>query len=131
VLSSPLRKRTLAAGVRTGRHQPVGTNVVCRGRSAFTVVQASLALTAAFDASAVGDLIELVFARESRPDAINFRPPSLHIQLSPLNRFTLFVPSRGGDYASVSTVAALEDAYTDADLFETIKANGIVLALSN
>jgi hypothetical protein len=37
-----------------------------------------------------------------------------------------------GDSASVSTtVAALEDAYTDADFFETIETNVIVLALMN
>ncbi len=71
MLSSPLRKRTLAAGVRTGRHQPVGTNVVCRGRSAFTVVQASLALTAAFDATTAGDPIAFVFAPESRSDSLS------------------------------------------------------------
>jgi hypothetical protein len=55
---------------------------------------------------------------------IDFRRPPLHLELSQLKRIhALRTVSGEGDSASVSTstVAALEDAYTDADLFETIR----------
>jgi hypothetical protein len=98
--------------------------VSIQGGPVFTVEQAiaNLALTAAFDASAAGDPIEFVFASESRSDAVDCRRPPLHLQLSQLKRIhALRTVSGEGDSASVSaTVAALEDAYTDADLFETI-----------
>jgi hypothetical protein len=96
--------------------------VSTQGRSVLTVEQANLALTVAFDASAVGGPIEFVIAPESRSDAADFRRPPLHLQLSQLKRIhALRIVSGEGDSASVSaTVAALEDACTDADSFETI-----------
>jgi hypothetical protein len=63
---SELQPRTPAAGIRNGRRQLVGAYVVSiQGRSVFTVEQANLTLTAAFDATAAGDPIEFVFAPES------------------------------------------------------------------
>jgi hypothetical protein len=88
--------------------------VSIQGRSVFTVEQANLALTAAFNASTAGERIEFVFTRESRSDAVDFlRPP---IQLSQLKRIhALGTVSGEEDFASVSaTVAALEVACTDA-----------------
>jgi hypothetical protein len=120
---SEVQPRSPAAGIRNGRRQLVGAYFVSiQGRPVFTVEQANLALTVAFDASATGDPIEFVFAPESRSDAVDFRRPPLHLQLSQLKRIhVLRTVSGEGDSASVSaTVAALEDAYTDADLFETI-----------
>ena len=119
---SELQPRTPAAGIRNGGRQLIGAYIVSiHGRSVFTVEQANLALTAAFDATAAGDPIEFAFAPESRSDAVDFRRPPLHLQLSQLKRIHAFRTVSGdGDSASVSaTVAALEDAYTDADLFET------------
>jgi hypothetical protein len=120
---SELQPRTPAAGIRNGRCQLVGAYAASiQGRSVFTVEQANLALTAAFDATAAGDPIEFVFAPESRSDAVDFRRPPMHLQLSQLKRIhALRTVSGEGDSASVSaTVAALEDACTDADLFETV-----------
>jgi hypothetical protein len=96
--------------------------VSIQGRSVFTVQQANLALTSTFDDSAAGDPVEFVFAPESRSDAVDFRRPPLHLQLSQLTRINaLRTVSGEGDSASVfATAAALEDAYTVADLFETI-----------
>jgi hypothetical protein len=92
--------------------------VSIQGRSVLTVEQANLALTAAFDATAAGDPIEFGFTPESRSDAVDFRSPSLHLQLSQLERIhALRTVSGNGDSASLSsTVVALEDVYTDADL---------------
>jgi hypothetical protein len=55
-------------------------------------------------------------------DLVDFRHPPLHLQLSQLKRIhALRTVSGEGDTESVSaTAAALEDAYTDADLFETV-----------
>jgi hypothetical protein len=116
-------KRIAQPSIRNGRRQLVGAYVVSiQGRPVFTVEQANLALTIAFDASATGDPVEFVFAPVSRSDAVDFRRPPLYLQLSQLKRIhALRTVSREGDSASVSaTVSALEDAYTDADLFETI-----------
>jgi hypothetical protein len=120
---SELRPRAPAATIRNGCRPLVGAYVVSnQGRSVFTVEQANLALTTAFDASTAGDPIELVFAPESRSNAVDFRRPPLQLQLSQLKRIhALRNVSGEGDPASVSsTVAAFEDAYTDADLFETV-----------
>jgi hypothetical protein len=119
---SELQPRTPAAGIRNGRRQFVDAYESIQSRSVFTVEQANLAVNAAFDASAASVLIEFVFAPESRSDAVDFRRPPLHLQLSQLNRIrAIRTDSGGGNSASVSlTVAALEDAYTDADLFETV-----------
>jgi hypothetical protein len=51
-----------------------------QGRSVFTVEEANLALTTAYDTSAAGDPIE--FAYEFRSDAVDFRLSPLHLQLS-------------------------------------------------
>jgi hypothetical protein len=84
---SELQPRTPTAGMRTGRRQLLGAYVVSvQGRSVFAVDQANLALTAAFDAGAAGDPIELVFAPESRSDAVYFRRTPLRLQLSQLKR---------------------------------------------
>jgi hypothetical protein len=64
-------------------------------RSVFTVEQANLALTAAFDASAAGDPIEFVFAPESRSDAVDFRRPPFIFSCLSSSGSTLFVPFRG------------------------------------
>jgi hypothetical protein len=120
---SELRPRTPAAGIRNGRRQLAGAYVVSiQGRPVSTVEQANLALTAAFDATAAGDHIEFVLAPESQSDAVDFRHPPLHLRLSQLKRIhALRTVSGEGDSAYVSaTVAALEDAYADADLFETV-----------
>ncbi len=122
---SELQPRTPAAGIRNGRRQLVGAYVVSiQGRSVFTIEYANLALTATFDVTIPipGDPIEFVFAPESRSDAVDFRRPPLHLQLSQLKWIhALRTVSGEGDSASVSaTVAALEDACTDADLFETV-----------
>jgi hypothetical protein len=121
---SELQPRTPAAGIRNGRRQLVGAYIISvQGTPVFTVTQANLALSAAFDAAAPGDPIELVFAPESRADAVDSRRPPLHLQLSQLKWIhALRTVSGEGDTPSVSaTVAALEDAYTDDDLFETIR----------
>jgi hypothetical protein len=97
------------------------TPVSIQGRS---VEQASLAPTATLDASKGSDPIDFVFAPEYRSDAVDFRCPPLHLQLSQLTRIhALRTVSGEGDSASVSTstVAAHAVAYTDADLFETIR----------
>jgi hypothetical protein len=64
----------------------------------------------------------IVFAPEFRSDAVDFLRTPQHLQLSQLKQIhALRTVSGDGDSASVSaTVAALEDAYTDADLFETV-----------
>jgi hypothetical protein len=68
--------------IRNGRRQLVGAYVVSiQDRSVFTVEQADMALTAAFDASAAGNPIEFVFAPESSSDAVDFRRPNLHLTL--------------------------------------------------
>jgi hypothetical protein len=90
-----------------------------------------------FYATAAGDPIEFVFAPESLSDAVDFRSPFLYLQLSQLERIhALRTTSGKGGSASVSaTVAALEDAYTDADLFETVcqirGTSWMMLALTN
>jgi hypothetical protein len=66
--------RTQATGIRNCRHRIVGAYVVSiQGRSAFTVEQANLALTIAFDAIAAADSIEFVFSPKSHSDAFDFR----------------------------------------------------------
>jgi hypothetical protein len=115
---SELQPRTPAAIIRNSRRQLVGAHVVSiQGRSVLTVEQAHLALTSAFNASAAGDPIKLVFAPESRSDAVDFCRQPLHLQLSQLKWIqALRTVSGEGDSASVSaTVAAFEDAYTHAD----------------
>jgi hypothetical protein len=77
---SELQPRTPATGIRNGRRQLIGAYVVSiQGRSVFTIEQANLALTAAFDAIAAGNPIEFVFAPESRSDAVDFRRLPLHL----------------------------------------------------
>jgi hypothetical protein len=120
---SALQSRTPAAGIRNGARKLVGAYVASiQGRSVFSVEQANLALTAIFDASTGNDPIEFVFIPESRSDAVDFRRQPLRLQLSQLKRFHAPRTVSGEwDSASVSTtVAPLEDAYTDADLFATI-----------
>jgi hypothetical protein len=54
-----LKPITPTTGIRSGCGQLIGASVVSiQGRSVFTVKQADLALTAAFDASAAGDPIK-------------------------------------------------------------------------
>jgi hypothetical protein len=99
------------------------TPVSIQGRSVSTLEQANLAPTATLDASKGSDPIDFVFAPEYRSDAVDFRRPPLHLQLSQLKRIhALRTVSGEGGSASVSssTVAALDDAYTDDDLYETI-----------
>jgi hypothetical protein len=120
---SELQPRVPAADIRDGRRQLVGAYVVSiQGRSASIVEQENLALTAAFDASAAGDPsnsvslpnLDLMLPTFAAHPCIFSCPHSIGS--------TLFrTLSREGDSASVSaTVAALEDAYTKADLFETV-----------
>jgi hypothetical protein len=125
VLSSPqcILGRTPAAGIRNGRRQLAGAYVISiQAHSDFTVDQANHTLATTFDASAARDPIEFDFAPESRPDAIDFLPPTpassaVSIQTDPHSSYRF----REGDSASVSAaVVALEDAHTDADLFEPI-----------
>jgi hypothetical protein len=102
------------------------TPLSIQGRPVFTVEQADLTPTATFDASKGNDPIDSVFAHESRSDTVDFRRLllPLHLQLSQLRRIhALRTISGEGDSASVSTstVAILEDAYTDANVFETIR----------
>jgi hypothetical protein len=103
----------------------VGAHVVSiQGRSVFTAEQANLAPTATLDASKGSDPIDFVFAPKYRSDAVDFRRPPLHLQLSQLKRIHALRTvsgERGSASVSTSTVAALEDAYTDTDLFETIR----------
>jgi hypothetical protein len=96
--------------------------VSIRGCSVFTVEQANLAFTAALDDGAAVDHIEFVFAPESRSHAVDFRRPPLHLQLSQLRRIHAprNVSDEGGSTSVSGAVAALEDAYTEADLFEII-----------
>jgi hypothetical protein len=120
---SELKPRTPAAGIRNGRRQLVGAYVVSiQGHSAFIVEQSKLALTAAFGASATGDPIEFDFTLKCRSSAVDSCRPPLHYQLSQLKRiYALRTVHEEGDSASVSaTVAALEEAYTGADLFKTV-----------
>jgi hypothetical protein len=72
----------------------------------------------------VATAFEFVF--ESRSDAVDFRRPPLYIQLSQLERIhALRTVSGEGDSTSVSTtVAALEDEYTDADLSYSWRRTG-------
>jgi hypothetical protein len=100
------------------------TPVSIQGRSVSTLEQANLAPTATLDATKRSDPIDFVSAPEHHSDAVDFRRPPLHLQLSQLKRIhALCTVSGEGDSASMSTstVAALADAYTDADLFETIR----------
>jgi hypothetical protein len=102
--------------------QLVGTSAVSiQGRSVFIVEQANLDLTAVFDASAVGDLIESFSLR-----SLDVRHPPLHLQLSQL-KLIHAVRTAPGVY--VSTTITLEDAYTNANLFK--EKNWMMLSLKN
>jgi hypothetical protein len=100
---SELLPRTPAAGIQQ-RRQFIGAYVISiQDHPVFTVEQANLAISTAFDAAAPGDTIEFVFAVDSRADAVDLRRPPLHLQLSQLKRIhALRTVSGEGDSASAS-----------------------------
>jgi hypothetical protein len=100
---SELQPNSTAADICNGCRQLVGECVVSiQGRSVFTVEQAKLALTAAPDASPADIPIEFFFAPESRSDAVDFRRPPLHLQLSQLKRIHALRTVSGDELALVS-----------------------------
>jgi hypothetical protein len=91
--------------------------VLIQGGSVFTTMQANLALTL------LSTLVERVTPSNSFAPMLSiFVAHRLHLQHSQLNRIhALRSVSGEGDIAAVSaTVAALEGAYTNADLFGAI-----------
>ncbi len=136
---SNLQSRTPGAGIRNGHRQIVGAYAVSiHGRTVFTVEQANLALTVAFNANAAGDPIELFSIPSLAPMQLTFVVQPCIFNCLNSRGSTLLLPFRG---RAVLNLCLLPSLHSRTRILTTqicskrfvrfVETNWMMLALMN